>query len=795
MAAALDTLARYRTLGARQSPAVVRLGKQVLESGTRLGTQEWAVREQITIAALDVGDVPLAEALHLESLGKYASARIIYHGLLGKRDGVEVPRVTDGLDKEGAAGQDDGSEGRRVMALWKGEADECFITAHQRLITLALYPPTAAASQPAYSNTTLPPDAEAIRNALPLLTAYLDTFHSDPDAWALLADLYILASPGLAPSSSLTTTTKEWGIDALFANGTIHQQAITTTLTPSSAPLEGGYLAQALTSLAQLTLLEPWNPVPLVRFGEVQLLMGDVETGFKTLLRSVEMGSQPYPGSNDPQAGDENVAKEYDAVVRNNHAEEAKSTEAITVGGWKTRVWWDLAAVESAALAFAGALVSLGYANFFLWFAVLANRTVENAPEVPVDAQDKESPVPVPVPIPYLIAYTPCSRLDPLQIAQVDECSEDNALPRRLVAGRYVEYPETQAVKGKLRDDSTTYASDKEQLLPPLPFQTSLPGLADTMCQALAICARTVDDTYNWSDFARRRQHNLPALVKQFTRPPSSPPGHNETRNINSREQLLAIQHDLESCVAEYETDLLIWLDTDVFSSSATSSNTSTAKCPVAKVSLADMPTASTSARAMMFEQKLQQHATLPGHAGLNNNRRAKIRKTHEARLKATSWLVAMLDLSSDILQLVSTSLQLVERADERGFTDKGMRRSRLWLPKLGKHWLFKAPNKGRLVDDMGASSSAVQKQAELESAEREEGEDVAFIAQHRLARTLTRDERVKHLQRQEDDRRADIAADKAHASEQGELKGRRQPRRRAYQAFQVDIERKAFKA
>jgi hypothetical protein len=33
-----------------------------------------------------------------------------------------------------------------------------------------------------------------------------------------------------------------------------------------------------------------------------------------------------------------------------------------------------VAQVESSALAFVGALFSLGYANLFLWFAVLANR-------------------------------------------------------------------------------------------------------------------------------------------------------------------------------------------------------------------------------------------------------------------------------------------------------------------------------------------------------------------------------------------------------------------------------------
>lgn len=73
----LETLARYRTINARQSENVVKIGKEVLQNGTKLGNQgtprtglsrivlirgiEWAVREQIAVAALDTGDLPLAE--------------------------------------------------------------------------------------------------------------------------------------------------------------------------------------------------------------------------------------------------------------------------------------------------------------------------------------------------------------------------------------------------------------------------------------------------------------------------------------------------------------------------------------------------------------------------------------------------------------------------------------------------------------------------------------------------------------------------------------------------------------
>ena len=57
------------------------------------------------------------QGMYLEVRGQYASARIIYHGLLGKREGVVVDEV------EG----DDGSDGRRVMDLWRGEPDECLV--------------------------------------------------------------------------------------------------------------------------------------------------------------------------------------------------------------------------------------------------------------------------------------------------------------------------------------------------------------------------------------------------------------------------------------------------------------------------------------------------------------------------------------------------------------------------------------------------------------------------------------------------------------------------------------------
>jgi hypothetical protein len=67
----IDQLASWRTLGARNSQQVVKLAPKVLAAGG-LGdaggsshppsplTSEWSVREQLAIAALDLGQVQLA---------------------------------------------------------------------------------------------------------------------------------------------------------------------------------------------------------------------------------------------------------------------------------------------------------------------------------------------------------------------------------------------------------------------------------------------------------------------------------------------------------------------------------------------------------------------------------------------------------------------------------------------------------------------------------------------------------------------------------------------------------------
>ena len=161
------------------------------------------------------------------------------------------------------------------------------------------------------------------------------------------------------------------------------------------------------------------------------------------------------------------------------------------------------------------------------------------------------------------------------------------------------------------------------------PFVKSLPLTAATMTAALSVCAKVVDDTYGWSD--TRTEYNLPAIWRRLL-------GKNSAREkaqasaVRSRDELRAIRSDMETAIAAFEADLLVWLEMDVFAAWPGS----TAKCPVARVSLADLP--SGSARAI-FEQKLQS-----GAHGLDP---VKMKSAHDARLKATSWLVAMLDVSA----------------------------------------------------------------------------------------------------------------------------------------------------
>ncbi|ORY31204.1 hypothetical protein BCR39DRAFT_526840 [Naematelia encephala] len=146
----LEQLARWRAVGARRSEEVVELATRVLKS-SKTGDQEWAIREQLAIAALDIGRLGLAnEQISLLSSKFPKSPRV---------------SILQGLRLEA---QNDMDSARKVyQGLLK--IDETNISAHQRLISLSLSTP---------------------QTAIPLLLTYLDTFYSDAAGWSLLADLY-----------------------------------------------------------------------------------------------------------------------------------------------------------------------------------------------------------------------------------------------------------------------------------------------------------------------------------------------------------------------------------------------------------------------------------------------------------------------------------------------------------------------------------------------------------------------------------------------------------------------------
>lgn len=91
-------------------------------------------------------------------------------------------------------------------------------------------------------------------NPIPHLVRYLDTFHTDPDGWSLLADLYA----------------------------------------------DDGAYAQSLTALGQLMLLQTWDAQAVERAGETAYTAGDLQLALKYFLRAIEMATAPE-GNTIPQ--------------------------------------------------------------------------------------------------------------------------------------------------------------------------------------------------------------------------------------------------------------------------------------------------------------------------------------------------------------------------------------------------------------------------------------------------------------------------------------------------------------
>ncbi|WRT70701.1 uncharacterized protein IL334_007699 [Kwoniella shivajii] len=151
MSSELEILARWRTIGSRHSEDVIELGKRVLRGN--VGDQEWSIREQLAIAALDMGQNELAKEQITILHRKFPSSPRV--------------RILDGLLLESRG------EVEQAKSTYEGllRVDETDVSAHQRIISLNL-----SSSSPS--------------SAIPPLLKYLDTFYSDPSGWSILSELY-----------------------------------------------------------------------------------------------------------------------------------------------------------------------------------------------------------------------------------------------------------------------------------------------------------------------------------------------------------------------------------------------------------------------------------------------------------------------------------------------------------------------------------------------------------------------------------------------------------------------------
>jgi hypothetical protein len=138
------------------------------------------------------------------------------------------------------------------------------------MITLSLYTPMvssvaeAASPIPLKTQPSIPtPSSSAVTRTIPLLVSYLTTFQTDPPAWSLLSDLYVLLSGyDWAPSSRPF----DWVLAEKRLAGKGKEVASTAG--------KGKYLGQAMSCLGQRMMLEPWNWMCMMRYGEVALMAG-----------------------------------------------------------------------------------------------------------------------------------------------------------------------------------------------------------------------------------------------------------------------------------------------------------------------------------------------------------------------------------------------------------------------------------------------------------------------------------------------------------------------------------------
>ena len=153
----MEELAEARRVNRRESPgAIVRLGLQQLGSPFLRGPEQWSVREQVLVAALDAGEGEVAARLLAELEAQFPGSLRV-----ARLRGLVLEAA--GKSKEAAAVYDEMIKSNPNGALGL-KRKVCLLKSAGRL-------------------------PEAIKS----LSAFLEVFQSEEDAWKELAQLYVEA--------------------------------------------------------------------------------------------------------------------------------------------------------------------------------------------------------------------------------------------------------------------------------------------------------------------------------------------------------------------------------------------------------------------------------------------------------------------------------------------------------------------------------------------------------------------------------------------------------------------------
>ncbi|KAI8375971.1 uncharacterized protein BYT42DRAFT_572949 [Radiomyces spectabilis] len=154
---ALAQLQEYRISNERQPEKVASIGAELFRGQylAKLGDQVWPILEQITIAALDVGDFTLANHCIDQLKSRFSEKSLRFRRLLGMR-----------FEAQGKLDE--------AQAIYDSilEEDDTNMLASKRQIALL-----KARNKPL--------------EAIDTLTKYLDTYYDDHEAWFELCTLYL----------------------------------------------------------------------------------------------------------------------------------------------------------------------------------------------------------------------------------------------------------------------------------------------------------------------------------------------------------------------------------------------------------------------------------------------------------------------------------------------------------------------------------------------------------------------------------------------------------------------------